>query len=329
MDALFDPTLRVQMICNDPDEFQERAAGWDIQHRQLAPGKYQINLNIIHSRNVQLSDVSHQVGVREQGYIPLDACAICLPTFLEPTPLYFCGTPLEENECPALLSGEEFDSYSSGTMNYVTLVAKTSLLEREALLLTGQPFSSLRRQLRIRISQQNQQRLKQLIRTLMYSLDSLGINQQPVLEKQLVEQLILSILPPSGEDPKLPNRRVVAKQAEQTIRQHIQQQLSIEQICSLVGCSMRTLHLGFKECYGTTPGQYARTMALNAVQRQLSKRSSNETITDVAMRWGFYHLGRFSQQYTELFNELPSETVKRCKNILPPQGSTTFSDVLT
>ena len=32
-------------------------------------------------------------------------------------------------------------------------------------------------------------------------------------------------------------------------------------------------------------------------------------VTDVAMRWGFFHQSRFAQQYREQFQELPSATL--------------------
>jgi len=86
---------------------------------------------------------------------------------------------------------------------------------------------------------------------------------------------------------------------------NLSHRLTIEQLCNLVGCSSRTLHQGFKERYGSSPGHYARMgsspghyarmVALNAVRRQLRNLSQHRTLTDVAMDMGFYHLGRFSQ----------------------------------
>ncbi|MCI1025923.1 helix-turn-helix domain-containing protein, partial [Pseudomonas putida] len=37
------------------------------------------------------------------------------------------------------------------------------------------------------------------------------------------------------------------------------------------------------------------------------------TVAEVAMRWSFWHLGRFSESYRQLFKEFPSETLKRCR----------------
>ena len=35
-----------------------------------------------------------------------------------------------------------------------------------------------------------------------------------------------------------------------------------------------------------------------------------ESVTQTAMRWGFFHLGRFAQYYRELFGETPGETLR-------------------
>ncbi len=39
------------------------------------------------------------------------------------------------------------------------------------------------------------------------------------------------------------------------------------------------------------------------------------TVSKIAYKWGFTHMGRFSAYYTELFGENPSQTLKRscCK----------------
>ena len=315
MNFLFDPTEQLQLTCDAPEEFQQKVISWNIDHIQLVPGNYRINVDMVHTRNIQFSNVTHHIGVHERGCIPPGACAISLPTLLGTDPLYYCGGILERDECPASISGDEFETISSGGINYFTIVIDTDLLDREAVRLIGHPFASLVRSQRLTIKKQDRLRLAQTILTMMQELKNdphhLPTAQQALLEKQIVEQLLLSICPPSREKIKIPNRRKVAWKAEQLIRQYPQQNLTIEQLCSLIGCSARSLHLGFKERYGMAPGQYARILALNAVRHKLGRLQPGENISEIAMAWGFYHLGRFSQQYKQLFTELPSVTIKR------------------
>ncbi|WPL20834.1 helix-turn-helix domain-containing protein [Thiorhodovibrio frisius] len=46
-------------------------------------------------------------------------------------------------------------------------------------------------------------------------------------------------------------------------------------------------------------------------QHQPAARNSTRTITEVAARWGFLHMGRFTRAYRDLFGELPSTTLAR------------------
>ncbi len=52
-------------------------------------------------------------------------------------------------------------------------------------------------------------------------------------------------------------------------------------------------------------------MRLNGVRDALWGGAAGTSITETAMEWGFYHLGRFSRQYKRMFGELPTETKKR------------------
>jgi len=57
-----------------------------------------------------------------------------------------------------------------------------------------------------------------------------------------------------------------------------------------------------------SPKAYMQTMRLNGVHQDLLDNSSKRTIAAIAMDWGFYHLGRFSHLYKQMFGELPGKT---------------------
>jgi AraC family ethanolamine operon transcriptional activator len=50
---------------------------------------------------------------------------------------------------------------------------------------------------------------------------------------------------------------------------------------------------------------------LNLARRELQRRNSQTSVTATAMNFGFWHLGRFADEYRSLFGESPSATLAR------------------
>lgn len=72
------------------------------------------------------------------------------------------------------------------------------------------------------------------------------------------------------------------------------------------GVSERSLEYAFSRKYGVSPIQYFKYIRLHGARRDI--RIGKLSVTNVAMKWGFSHLGRFSGTYRETFGELPSQT---------------------
>jgi len=76
--------------------------------------------------------------------------------------------------------------------------------------------------------------------------------------------------------------------------------------------SLRSLYGLFERNAGVTPKNYQRQKRLERINACLSDPTCNvRNITEVAMDYGFLHLGRFSDSYRKQFGELPSDTLKR------------------
>lgn len=85
---------------------------------------------------------------------------------------------------------------------------------------------------------------------------------------------------------------------------------TIPELCEIAQLSERNLQYGFKEYVGVTPIRYLRLVRLNGVKRELLLSHPKERrIVDTALNWGFIELGRFSGEYRQLFQELPSTTL--------------------
>ena len=57
---------------------------------------------------------------------------------------------------------------------------------------------------------------------------------------------------------------------------------------------------------------YLRDARLDRVRAELADLTGapGVKVTEVAMKWGFHHLGRFSAAYRQRFGESPSETLR-------------------
>lgn len=85
---------------------------------------------------------------------------------------------------------------------------------------------------------------------------------------------------------------------------------SVVDICLAVGVSERSLQYGFRTYVGMTPVGYLRLRRLNQARAVLSAASpQSTTVTAIAMRFGFLHLGRFAIDYKQLFGQSPSATL--------------------
>ncbi len=107
----------------------------------------------------------------------------------------------------------------------------------------------------------------------------------------------------------------LTRKARDFIEQNISRPLTIFEICNAIGTSRRALQYAFNTVFSISPVNYLRAIRLNHVRRALLAKNENaNSVTVVALNWGFVHLGRFSQDYKKLFGESPSESLNRfCK----------------
>ncbi|WP_349814825.1 helix-turn-helix domain-containing protein [Curtobacterium sp. MCJR17_043] len=68
----------------------------------------------------------------------------------------------------------------------------------------------------------------------------------------------------------------------------------------------------FRRTLGVSPLTYLRQVRLDRVHDELLARDPRTaSVGEVATRWGFAHLGRFSAAYAERFGEYPKQTLRR------------------
>lgn len=106
-----------------------------------------------------------------------------------------------------------------------------------------------------------------------------------------------------------------ARLARDVMQKNQHEPLVLTELGIEVGISVRTLHYAFQDYFGVSPGRYHKLQRLAAARNELMRIDPSEaSVTEVATRWGFYHLGRFAQAYDQHFGELPSQTLTQRKS---------------
>jgi AraC-like DNA-binding protein len=83
------------------------------------------------------------------------------------------------------------------------------------------------------------------------------------------------------------------------------------ELATIAGVGVRVLQESFKQHLGMSPLTYLRRMRLDGVHAELRRADPWQvSVSEVAVRWGFTHLGRFAGAYRERFGECPSQTLK-------------------
>jgi len=103
------------------------------------------------------------------------------------------------------------------------------------------------------------------------------------------------------------------KRAIDFIEGNLHLPLTLPDIALAAGVPGRTLLEHFQHHRGVSPMRYVRDARLARVRAALLQDGRDGSVTEIALTWGFTHLGRFAAEYRRLFGESPSATSGRHK----------------
>lgn len=148
-----------------------------------------------------------------------------------------------------------------------------------------------------------------------------GIAQQPIAARHLEHLLLHGFLlaqPHSYSDslndphPSVQPRAI--REAVDVMESHPEQPFTATDLARRAGVSVRALQDGFKHHVGMPPMTYLREVRLTRVHAELSAPGPGPvTVAEVALRWGFVHLGRFGVSYRRKFGVPPSQTIREAR----------------
>lgn len=314
------PFIR-RFACNDVDSHAECTHGWSIRLDQLSPGPFQGTLHEIRFDGMQLLRERVNRALLKRGDQCAGSTSFSIP--LETAGDGYCGgTPLRDKAL--LVSGGTSlpELRTPDHQDVVLLTVSTDTLRKQLAWLADEhrdgdaTLSGETTIVRVPAA-----RYDALTSLLVAGFDAADTSARPFAQPQARKTLRDAILVelvdaleaggrPARLDPSA--RRRMVECVRELVESRPDVPLTVLDVCRAVGASRRKLQYCFEEILGTHPAWYLRVLRLNAVRRELREHSpASASVSDVACRWGFWHLSRFAAHYRELFGELPSDTLKR------------------
>lgn len=130
---------------------------------------------------------------------------------------------------------------------------------------------------------------------------------------QILIRKLLAQLETNAFDLQTPATNQAFERIKGYIRENLSEDLSLELIAAASNVSLRKLYVLFKSYAQESPRDFIQRLRLERVRSDLLQPRASDSVTDIATRYGFCHLGRFSALYKARYNELPSQTLGRMR----------------
>ncbi len=310
------------IVTSDVDHLAAIQKGKNRRYTQIKPGKLQGRYSECNLSDVQLFRERLTVGMRIEAapnaqYMPFAAA------FSDCHDLTFCGGPANGHTL-LQATGGEWDACSRGVLSYVGAAFNRDTLNANYLRLFKRELPKewgVSKTL-LTCPKAFRQYLYVLQRTLTLMEAFPVLSHYEQVSKSFNEAILRAVLdtltPTLNYEEKVSPfsaRRKGVQKALDYLHIHASQMPTIAELCHESGLSERSLQYGFKEYMGISPVRYLRLVRLNEVRRELLASGKKRIkVMDVALNWGFVEMGRFSGEYRQLFQELPSETLKASRN---------------
>jgi AraC-like DNA-binding protein len=113
-----------------------------------------------------------------------------------------------------------------------------------------------------------------------------------------------------------PERAIASRDVKRAIdymESNVTAMVTLADVVTAAGVSGRALFKHFRNYTHYSPMQYLREARFRRVHEALQRAAPEESVTEIAARFGFDHMGRFGVEYRRRFGVKPSQTKERRK----------------
>ena len=304
---------RTQLEATDADQHAHNLTNWQQQYDQVSAGKFYGQLTELQFRGLQIFQEHTSQSLRQTCKtwdkslwlgIPVNENKISKINGLSINSTHIMCRPGETQF--ELVTPSDFDIFGM----VVDQDKLQAMAEKQNITIN---WNLIHQQGRLTLPEKTISALRYVLNNLL--TDKNTPHRPEKLQHDIIMMALLESLetsqPVKNEPVSFFRRQQIVEQVKDHLHNHQNSTVTINDLCSLSHVNRRTLQYSFETILGISPLRYLRLSRLNGIRRELLS-SQNVSIADIAAKWGFWHLSQFTQDYKQLFNELPSVTL--CKH---------------
>ncbi len=219
--------------------------------------------------------------------------------------------------------GGMLDAYTpEGYANATLTIPASVFLAKVKMSFPEIPETILKRGAGLRIGAVEQAHLRELLSAVMVAIQQraeslVGEVVRKNLEIRLLDAFLMALRNGCESVVKRPGKRVEGRLrrlrlARDYVTEHLHEPIQLTDLCGELGLSRRGVEVLFRDSLGIGPVAFLRHERLHGVRRALrSAPTVPGAVKESALKWGFWHMGHFAQEYRTFFGECPSETLAR------------------
>ncbi|AOZ69550.1 hypothetical protein LPB142_09680 [Rhodobacter xanthinilyticus] len=294
----------------DSSEQERGLIGWEQRYAQCDPGPYAGRIDRLELPGLAISRESVACAV-EQSTAPPAGRVIFCQTLVPAGPWRFNAQSCMAGLTGFIRGGEEHLAVLPAGAEVLMVEADTELLARDL----GEPPRSL------------------LLETAFLALPEAAeiralaewfalLLREPAPMSALIPDLMLYNLGRLWGRTRREARALapacradyrIFRRAEALARDGALETPTVSALAAALDLEVPALRRAFLNTTGLGPTDWLRRYRLDGARRALLAAPPERTVTEIAMAWGFTHLGRFSAAYGAQFGESPSATRKRAR----------------
>ncbi len=306
----FDPSIHSEMLKNS-----------SFDQRLLQGGRFKAVLRRFSSASAQLDWGCYSLPAVGSGCIPLDLINIGF-TLSKGIPAWVNGRPLHPDDLQIYAENSPVDYRCVPNSPWTAFQISRCELQQAAIEALGYELKLPRKgmhNLRMppAVADELHQVVENSLRVASSLRDAAAHGRNGVfLHNELVLSVIRAIDACSddrdGRKLRAARRQVAIFRASQSLAEwHDPHLFSLAHLRERCDCGQRSLAYFFEDIYDMSPCRWLLIARLHGAHHDLATDTEQTRVRDVAIHWGFLHLGRFAHEYERLFGERPHQTLTK------------------